>query len=149
MTFIQYFHCNLGISTKPWKTKGEKRRTQHLHLSKLGFMAKKYVILEVICVNSEVWRASNCWVKKSKLGPKDCRWINSYAEDKSQVARSFLDVILLKNEQKPLTISCTISIFQLSAKVLSSSALGCIIHFKCLHIQLERSVILPSSIIPM
>lgn len=97
-------------------------------------MAKKYVILEMIYMNSEAWRASDCWVKKSKLGPKDWRWINSYAEGRSQVATSFLEVILLKNEQKTLTISCTISILQLSAEVLPFSALGYIIHLKCLYI---------------
>lgn len=34
-------------------------------------MAKKKVILEVICVNSEVLRAQvpDCWMKKSKLCP--------------------------------------------------------------------------------
>lgn len=29
---------------------GKKKGTQHFHLSKLGFMAKKYSFLEVICV---------------------------------------------------------------------------------------------------
>lgn len=56
-------------------------------------------------VKSEVHRSLTVRQKKSKLWPKEHKWINSHVEGKSQTATSLLDVILLMNEQKPPTMS--------------------------------------------